>query len=122
MKQRLVHNNGFKDYYYVCQKCNSEHVLIIAKGGFQPPMLKCGNCGFDDVLNTPITIPMKIELVNSLIESERRQNLSRFERVKEILNHQKIINSNIGTLLHLLATMTDKEVKNFHEDYLEIKK
>jgi hypothetical protein len=41
-------------------------------------------------------------------------------KVQDIMKHAQILNSNIGTLVFLLATMNDKELTKFHKGYLSI--
>jgi hypothetical protein len=45
----------------------------------------------------------------------RRQKL-----VQEILKHSKKIGTNLGTLLLLLSTLTDKGLTKFHKEFTEI--
>lgn len=48
--------------------------------------------------------------------------MRRHKLIAEIFNHAKIINSNVATLVFLLATMTDKALTKFHKEYLSIEK
>ena len=55
-QDKYIYDNGFKNYYYTCQKCGSHKVLQVPAGGFSPPDLHCEDCGCKDVVNSPTTI------------------------------------------------------------------
>lgn len=44
--------------------------------------------------------------------------MRRHKLLKDIYSHAKGLNTNIETLVFLLATMTDKALTRFHKDFM----
>jgi len=59
--EKYVYDNGFKNYFYTCQKCGSHKVVQVQIGGFQPPDLVCEDCNNANVINTPTTFEFYIQ-------------------------------------------------------------
>lgn len=47
--------------------------------------------------------------------------MRRHKLVREIYKHAELINANKGTVVFLLAIMTDKALTKFHKEFLEKK-
>lgn len=118
--ERTIYENGFKTYYFVCQKCGCETNEQINDGSFSPPTYKCTKCG-ESVTNNPIVIEYHESVNNDIrtrIESKQNIKVNRFVLVDEILRKADELEHNKGTLLHLMAVYSDKELKDFHTHYV----
>lgn len=40
-----LYDNGFGDRYYICSNCDSYKMVPKSRGGFQPPIWTCDDCG-----------------------------------------------------------------------------
>lgn len=117
-QERTIYNNGFKTYYFVCQKCGCETNEQINDGSFSPPTYKCTKCG-ESVTNNPIVIEYHESVNNDIRTSiESKQNINRFELVNEILKKADELEHIKGILLDLMARCSDKELKDFHTHYM----
>lgn len=79
-----IYNNGFKYYYYKCQKCDSASVSLMHVGGFQPADLICDNCKSEVINSKYDIIDYSVDLVDDIVVDKITKNLKKIEVVEDI--------------------------------------
>lgn len=104
-----IYNNGFKYYYYKCQKCDCVSVSLMHVGGFQLGDLICDNCK-SEVINSKYDIidysVDSVDLVDDIVVDKITKNLKKIEVVEDIYP-LTIVKMNYGGKIIILNSESD---------------